>query len=149
MKGRDRTGGRAGFTLDSLLLTRISHQLSAAAGDAPRPAVFSRVGVLDVPQVRAPRPSGRKPHWARHLAALATKPGEICRLTRVPTRILPEQSDGFRGADDIAGPFCGRPDFWIAVLQGRIQDLARRTLAFEVHERSNRIAPYPGIDVAT
>ena len=56
---------------------RISHQLSAAASDAPHPAVFSRLGVLDVPQVRAPRPSGRKPHWARHLAALATKPGEI------------------------------------------------------------------------
>jgi len=25
-------------------------------------------------------PLGRKPHWARHLAALATKPGEKCKL---------------------------------------------------------------------
>jgi len=152
-------------------LNRISHQLSAAGADAPHPAVFSRLGVLDVPQVRAPRPRGpagapsvvrcvrhgsgfqaprrrrcpsiaeerqrrrrghaaatqradggrgrslrcssskmlghrlpsrastsarephrrtalgapagplgRKPHRARHLAALATKPGEICGL---------------------------------------------------------------------
>ena len=60
------------------MLARISHQLPAATGDASHPAVFSRLGVLDVPQVRAPRPSGRKPHWARRLAALATKPGEIC-----------------------------------------------------------------------
>jgi len=62
------------------ILVRKSHQLSAAAADAPRPAVFSRLGVLDVLQVRAPRPSGRKPHCARHLGALATKPGEICGL---------------------------------------------------------------------
>jgi len=62
-------------------LTRISHQLPAATCDAPHPAVFSRLGVLDVPQVRAPRPLGRKPHWARHLAGLATKPGEICGLS--------------------------------------------------------------------
>jgi len=61
-------------------LARISHQLPAAASDAPHPAVFSRLGVLDVPQVRAPRPSGRKPHWAPHVAALATEPGEICGL---------------------------------------------------------------------
>jgi tetratricopeptide (TPR) repeat protein len=61
-------------------LARISHQLSAAVGDVPHPSVFSRLGVLDVPQVRAPRPSGRKPHCARHLAGLATKPGEICGL---------------------------------------------------------------------
>jgi len=61
-------------------LARISHQLSATTGDVSHPAVFSRLGVLDVPQVRAPRPSGRELHWARHLAALATKPGEICGL---------------------------------------------------------------------
>ena len=64
----------------SLWLACISHQLPAAGADAPHPAVFSRLGVLDVPQVRAPRPSGRKPHCARCIAALATKPGEICRL---------------------------------------------------------------------
>jgi len=39
-------------------LARISHQLSATTGDVSHPAVFSRLGVLDVPQVRAPRPSG-------------------------------------------------------------------------------------------
>jgi len=59
-------------------LTRTSHQLPAATSDASLPAVSSRFGVLDVPQVRAPRPSGRKPHWAPRLAGLATKPGEIC-----------------------------------------------------------------------
>ena len=62
-------------------MTRTSHQLSAAGDDAQHPAVFSRLGVLDVPQVRAPRPSGREPHWAQHLAALATKPGEKYGLT--------------------------------------------------------------------
>jgi len=63
-----------------LELARISHQIPAAAADAPHPAVFSRLGVLDVPQVRAPRPSGRKPHWIRCLDALTTKAGEICGL---------------------------------------------------------------------
>jgi len=67
-------------------LTFISHQLSAAGAVAPRPMVFSLLGVLDVPQVRAPRPSGRKPHCARHLGALATKPGEICRF--VPSTLV-------------------------------------------------------------
>ena len=95
--------------------TRISHQLSAAAGDASHPAVFSRLGVLsppttaqcgrrlaprrahrprtgggetrapkarsNVPQVRAPRParSGRGPQhrplrapWVRILGAATT-----------------------------------------------------------------------------
>jgi 7,8-dihydropterin-6-yl-methyl-4-(beta-D-ribofuranosyl)aminobenzene 5'-phosphate synthase len=76
-----KRGGFSAFVrLEDRSLARISHQLSAAGADTPHPAVFSRLGVLDVPQVRAPRPSGRKPHWARHLAALATKPGEICRL---------------------------------------------------------------------
>jgi hypothetical protein len=71
----------AGLTPDGDAgLARISHQLPAAGDDAPHPAVFSRLGVLDVLQVRAPRPSGRKPHCARHLAALATKAGEICGL---------------------------------------------------------------------
>ena len=65
------------------MLARISHQLPAATGDASHPAVFSRLGVLDVPQVRAPRPSGRKPNWARRLAGLATKPGEICGLVHI------------------------------------------------------------------
>ena len=64
-------------------LARISHQLSAAAGDAPHPARFSRLGVLDVQSSTPPRPSGRKPHGARHLAALATKPGEIGGLDQI------------------------------------------------------------------
>jgi hypothetical protein len=61
-------------------LARISHQLPAAAGDAPHSAVLSRLGVLDVPSSTPPRPSGRKPHCAQHLTVLATKPGEICGL---------------------------------------------------------------------
>jgi hypothetical protein len=36
--------------------------------------------VLDVLSSTPPPPSGRKLHWARHLAALATKDGEKCRL---------------------------------------------------------------------
>ncbi len=63
-----------------LYLARISHQLSAADDDAPYPAVFSRLGVLDVLSSTPPRPSDQKPRWARHLVALATKPGEICGL---------------------------------------------------------------------
>jgi hypothetical protein len=58
------------------ILARIIHEVSAAADDAPHPAVFARLGVLQVLSSTRPRPSGRKPHWARHLAALATKPYE-------------------------------------------------------------------------
>jgi len=54
-------------------LARISHQLSAAAGNLQQSAAFARLGVLDVPQVRAPRPSGRKHHISQHLSGLATK----------------------------------------------------------------------------
>ncbi len=61
-------------------LACISHQLPATAVDAPHPAGFSRFGVLDVLSSTTPRPSGRKPRWARHLVALATKPSEKCRL---------------------------------------------------------------------
>jgi hypothetical protein len=61
-------------------VARISHQLPAAADDAPHPAVFSRLGVLDVLSSTTPRPSDRKTHWARHLVGLAKKPGEICGL---------------------------------------------------------------------
>jgi hypothetical protein len=42
--------------------------------------MFSHFGVLDVLSSTTPRPSGRKPHWARHLATLATKAGEKCGL---------------------------------------------------------------------
>ena len=58
-------------------LTRRSHQLSATAGDARHPAGFSHLRVLDVPSSTPPRPSDRKPTWARRLTGLATKPGEI------------------------------------------------------------------------
>jgi hypothetical protein len=63
-------------------LTRTSHQSPAAAADAPHPAMFSPLGVLDVPSSTPPRPSGRKPHWARHLGTLATNTGEKCGLAR-------------------------------------------------------------------
>ncbi len=61
-------------------LARISHQPPAAADDAPCPAMFSHIGMLDGQSSTTPRPSGRKPHWTRHLAAHATKVGEICGL---------------------------------------------------------------------
>jgi len=69
-------------------LARTSHQLPAAVGDAPHPAVFSRFGVLDVLSSTTPRPSGRKPHWARHVADLATKAGEKCGLVITGLAIL-------------------------------------------------------------
>ena len=72
---------------------RPSHQLSAAASDAPSPAVFSRLGVLNVLSSTPASPSDRKPHWARHLAALATTPGEICGLVSAwDADLLAEQS---------------------------------------------------------
>ncbi len=48
------------------------NQLPAAGADAPHPAVFSRFGVLHVPSNTSPRLLEE-----RHLAALATNPGEI------------------------------------------------------------------------
>ncbi len=62
------------------LLARISHHLTAAALDMPQSASFSPLGVLDAPSSAPPRSSSRKRHCARHLADLARKPGEICRL---------------------------------------------------------------------
>ena len=53
-------------------LARIIHEISAADDDSPYPAVFARLGALDVLSSTPARPSGRKPHRARHLAALAT-----------------------------------------------------------------------------
>jgi len=65
-------------------LAHISHQ-------------FSHFGVLDVLSSTTPRPSDRKPHWARHLADLATKAGEKSGLAvsageaadRSPMTLLP------------------------------------------------------------
>ncbi len=62
------------------MVARISHQLPTAADDAHCPAVFSRIGMLDGLSSTTPRPSGRKLNWAKRLAALATKVGEICEL---------------------------------------------------------------------
>ncbi len=78
---RDRPAGTP------VMLARISHPLPAAAGDAPHPATFSRIGVLDGLSSTTARPSGRKPHWPQHLPALATKPGEICGLGVSPPTI--------------------------------------------------------------
>jgi len=61
-------------------LARISHQLSAAAGNLQQSAAFAPVGVLHVLSSTRPRPSGRKHHISQQLPALATKAGEICRL---------------------------------------------------------------------
>jgi len=58
------------------VLTCISHQLSAAAVNLQQSAAFAPIGVLDVPQVRAPRPSGRKLRISLQLPGLATKAGE-------------------------------------------------------------------------
>jgi len=65
------------------LLARISHRVSAAAGDAPHPTSFSRLGVLDVLRSTTARPSGRKRRWALRLTALATKPGEKSGLEAI------------------------------------------------------------------
>jgi len=46
----------------------------------PQSAAFSPIGVLDVLSSTTPRPSGRKRHISRHLAGLATRRGEKCRL---------------------------------------------------------------------
>ena len=68
------------------ILARISHQLPAAAGDTPHPAVFSHFGVLDVPSSTTPRPTrpGRSPQrrplrapWPRILGAATTAMSSI------------------------------------------------------------------------
>ncbi len=57
-----------------VILARVTHEVSTAADDASRPAVFARLGMLDVLSSTPPRPSGRKPHCALHLVVLATLP---------------------------------------------------------------------------
>ena len=84
-------------------LARTFYQLSAAAGDAPYPAVFAPIGVLDVLSSTTTRPSGRKPHWARHLAGLATNAGEKCGLPEKPTPTpTPGPGGGEKSLTDIA-----------------------------------------------
>jgi len=103
-----------GSQMRTLIPARISHQVSPTAGDAPHPAVFSRLSVLDVRSSTPPLPSGRKPHWVRHLAALATKPGKIFGLVlllTIPSMIgqaaegmwLPDQLPKIGAALEAAG----------------------------------------------
>ena len=91
-------------------LARISHQFFATAGEAPHPAVFSHLGVLDVLSSTTPRPSDRKPHWAQHLATLATKPGEICGL------VLEDSGRALRHG--LQRMRCAHP--WIALVKSRM-----------------------------
>ncbi|MCD4749022.1 MAG: hypothetical protein K8R59_06585 [Thermoanaerobaculales bacterium] len=63
------------------------HRHSAADGDAPHPAVLSRLGVLDVLSSTLPRPSDQNPHCAQRLSALATNPGKYLGLA-CPTHPL-------------------------------------------------------------
>jgi hypothetical protein len=120
---------RSQATTSSRRLARTSHQLSAAAGGAPHPAVFSRLGVLGVLSSTTPRPSGRKPHWARHLAILATKAGEKCGLAGLATR--PSKAPAHRLNPPGGGRICVNPcDLW-APLGGRAV-----TLKFEIRNRS-------------
>jgi len=52
----------SGPTSECPILAHMSHQLPAAAGDAPHSPSFSHLGVLDVPSSTPPRPSDRKRH---------------------------------------------------------------------------------------
>jgi len=79
----DDSQANLGWRDDLEAPARISHHVATAAHDMPQSAAFSRLGVLDVLSSTTPRPSGRKHRWARHLAALATKPGEKCGLTLI------------------------------------------------------------------
>ena len=58
----------------------VSHNVAAADRDMPQSAAFSPIGVLDVLSSTTPHPSGRKRNISRHLAGLATRRGEKCRL---------------------------------------------------------------------
>ena len=58
-------------------LTRIPHQSATAAVDAQHPAALSPLGVLNVPPGTPPLASGRNPHWAQRLDALATRTDEV------------------------------------------------------------------------
>ena len=44
--------------------------------------------MLDILSSTTPRPSGRKRRWPRHLVALATKPGEKCRLAAICAAVI-------------------------------------------------------------
>ncbi len=105
---------------------RIHHQLPAAAGDTPSPVAFSRLGVLNVRSRTLPRPSGQKPHWARRLAALATKPGDICGLVTIFVIIM-------------SAVFGESATWWDVRLADAQMDLGRaRTQALKVVEGNSR-----------
>jgi hypothetical protein len=72
---------RLGTTLlRALVLTRISHQLSAAATDPGMSTALRSVGHLDVLSSTPAAPSGRSPCIHPHLRRFAAKPGEKCGL---------------------------------------------------------------------
>ena len=61
-------------------LACISRYVATAARDMLQSAAFPPIGVLDVPSSTTPLPSGRKRRISRHLAGLATRRSEKCRL---------------------------------------------------------------------
>ena len=83
-------------------LAGISHHLAITARDMPQSAAFSRFGVLDVLLSTTPLPSGRKRHISRHLADLATRCGEKCRLVADVSRLqrMHVETGGFGRALD-------------------------------------------------
>jgi hypothetical protein len=76
--GRFRNSDRLPGGLNCL--ARMIHEVSTADDDAPHPAVCARLGVLHVLMSTRPRPSGRKPHWPRHLAQVEASPCIAKRL---------------------------------------------------------------------
>ena len=119
-------------------LAHISHQLPAAAADAPHPAVSSRLGVLDVRSSTTPRPSGRKPRRARHLAALATKPGEKCgpaeeqETSRSPFRLLVACVISLRTKDEVTAE-ASRRLFEIAPTPNHLAELEEAQIAGAIY----------------
>ena len=141
--GRSSDQRRAGGGEGMRVPARTAHQSPAAAADAPHPAMFSPLGVLDVPSSTPPRPSGRKPHWARHLGTLATNTGEKCGLETVRDAPKPPspQALGGRGILHLAsciragGGFYAISRLWVTisirVVEPRVNSerLARLTLS--------------------
>jgi len=99
----------------------ISRHVAAAPRDMPQSATFSRFGVLDVLSSTTPRPSGRKRHISPHLAGLATRRGEKCRLT-------------CRAADN---PFASHH---VEALRFRSQGLVWRDLVQRINDLGGRVA---------
>ena len=86
-RGNPTAGRRGGYPPPGRqrgVLSCISHRVPAAAANLQRFAAFAPIGLLDVPSSTTARPSGRKHLISLQLSALATKPGEICRLEICP-----------------------------------------------------------------